>query len=289
VVPVEATSGFGAGEVEIRTAVQAGDNVTRRGRERRAQDELLTAGRRLTAADIGALALVGASSVRVGRRPRVAVLSTGNELVPHSTTPDAVHIRNSNGPMLGSLALPWAPDVQQLGVACASESDNEARLRSGLDCDVLLVSGGVSMGEYDFVAAALRRLGVRLHFDRVALQPGKPTTFGTHAGGAVLALPGNPVSALVTFRLFAIQACRRLEGEDQPRPSFEVAPAAFTWQRRHAKWLVLPARRTPVGVELVPYAGSGDLLAYARADCQVVLESGVLQVQPGDAIRVWSL
>ena len=140
------------------------------------------------------------------------------------------------------------------------------------------------------MAAALAGTGVRLDFHRVALQPGKPVAFGTHARGAVLALPGNPVSAFTTFRLFGALVLGLLEGDGAARPCFGRATARFEWRRTHAKWVVLPGRRVEAGsgVDRVPYRGSGDLLAYARADCQIVLPRDTAAVAPGDPVSIWT-
>jgi molybdopterin molybdotransferase len=289
VVPVEQTSGFDAARVELYAEVDTGRNVTPRGSERRAGDEAFVPGHRLRAVDVGALAMIGVADVRVGRRARVAVLSTGNELVPHAARPGPATIRDSNGPLLAALALPWSAGVHVLGVAADDRAQLAARIEAGLASDVLLVTGGVSMGAYDFVGDVLAAAGVRMHFHGVALQPGKPTGFGTHRHGAVLALPGNPVSALTTFRLFATVALGRLEGAAEPRPALRPLPARFAWQRRSRKWVILPGRHGPDGVETVPYSGSGDLLAYARADCQIVLPPEVETVAVGDPVATWPL
>jgi molybdopterin molybdotransferase len=139
------------------------------------------------------------------------------------------------------------------------------------------------------VPPALEAAGVRFHFRRVSLQPGKPVSFGTHSRGVVLALPGNPVSAFVTFRLFAALTLAGLEGETDARPRFTRAAARFEWHRRNPKWAVLPGKLAAGGaeVERVPYAGSGDLLAYARADCQIVLPLGLDVVTSGSLVPVW--
>jgi molybdopterin molybdotransferase len=289
VVPVEDTSGFGGSSVEIRQWVRPAANIAARGCEGRAGDTGLAAGSRLRPVDIGVLATLGATRIAVGQRARVAILSTGDELVPADSTPGPVQIRNSNGPLLAALAAPYAASVAVLGAARDDPTDLRQYIARGLDSDVLLVTGGVSMGAYDFVGGALEDAGVQFAFRRVALQPGKPTAFGRHARGFVLALPGNPVSALTTFRLFAAPLLRCLEGDSTPWPRFDSAPAAFAWERRNPKWLLVPGRRTAAGVERVAYAGSGDLLAYARADCQVVLAPHVERVTPGDAVAVWSL
>jgi len=289
VVPVEDSSGFASETAELYAAAETGQHVVARASERRAGDVAFAAGHRVRAADIGALATVGAARVVVGCRPRIAVLSTGNELVHHATTPGPWSIRDSNGPLVAALARAWADAVRVLAPARDDPGALAASIADGLRSDLLILTGGVSMGAYDLVGAGLERAGVRLHFRRVALQPGKPTGFGTHAQGAVLALPGNPVSALTTFRLFASVALRRLEGESECRPRFGWAPAQFAWQRRNPKWLLVPGRSTGTGVERVDYRGSGDLLAYAGADCQIVLAGDVDRVQPGMLVQVWPL
>jgi molybdenum cofactor synthesis domain-containing protein len=289
VVPVEHSSGFDAAEAALYLAVESGENVAPRGSEGRAGEVAYAPGRRLRPADIGALAMVGAAHLEVGRRPRVAVLSTGNELVPHTETPGPASIRDSNAPLVAALAAPWSDGVTRLASAPDERAALATQIAAGLRHDVLVVTGGVSMGMYDLVWEALARAGVRPQFQRVALQPGKPAGFGTHAGGCVLALPGNPVSVLTTFRLFAGPALRCLEGDAEVRPRFQSAPACFAWQRRNPKWLLVPGLSAPGGVERVPYRGSGDLLAYARADCQIVLPPEVDAVRPGTPVAVWPL
>ncbi len=289
VLRVEDSSGFAADRVDLYAPVAAGANIAPRGSEARAGDRAFTAGTRLRPPDLGGLAMLGASTVRVGRRARVAVLSTGNELVPHESAPGPAHIRNSNGPMLEALAAAWGASVTQLGAARDTPAALQAPLERGLEHDVLLVTGGVSMGAYDFVTQALAAAGVRFLFQRVLLQPGQPTVCGVHERGIVFGLPGNPVSALTTFRLFAALAMRLLEGETAAVPEFQSARAGFAWQRRHSKWLLLPGRQSPSGVDRVQYAGSGDLLAYAGANCQIVLRPEIDHLAPGDFVPVWPL
>lgn len=118
------------------------------------------------------------------------------------------------------------------------------------------------------------------------MQPGKPVAFGMHSGGVVVALPGNPVSALTTFRLIALPILARLEGASDPRPALTAMRAAFTWERQHAKWLALPGRSNAGTVERVAYSGSGDLLAYARADCLILLPPSRVRVKAGESIDI---
>jgi molybdopterin molybdotransferase len=289
VLRVEDSSGFASDRVELYARIEPGANIAPRASERRAGDIVFTAGARLRPVDLGGLAMLGAAALRVGRRARVAVLSTGNELVPHETVPGPAQIRNSNGPMLEVLATACGASVTRLGVARDTPVELQAPIAHGLEHDILLMTGGVSMGAYDFVTQALAAAGVRFLFQRVLLQPGQPTVCGVHRRGLVFALPGNPVSAFTTFRLFAALALRRLEGDTGPTAEFQSARARFAWQRRHSKWLVLPGRQSPAGVERVEYGGSGDLSAYARANCQIVLAPEVDHLEPGDAVAVWPL
>jgi molybdopterin molybdotransferase len=290
VVPVESTSGFDPRHVHIFASTQPGQNVAARGVERHAGETLCEPGRRLGAVDIGILAMAGAARVAVARRPRVAVLSTGNELVPFDQSPRTSQIRNSNAPMLAALAEPEG-DVQLLGRVADSRDETADAVSGGLHSDLLLITGGVSMGVYDWVGAALDQARVQVHFRRVALQPGKPVLIGTHPTGAVLALPGNPVSAYTTFRLFALPALRRLQGAQGVRPRWFRAAARFEWEQRAPKCVLIPGRVRDAGasVERVPYSGSGDLMAYARANCQIVLTRSVTRVRPGDPVQVWPL
>jgi molybdopterin molybdotransferase len=289
VVPVEETSGFSEPAVHVFAAVAPGQHVAARGSERRAGALAAAAGQRLRRSDIGQLAAVGATTVCVGRRPRIAILSTGNELVPHGATPGDWSIRDSNAPLLAALAAAYSDRVEVLEPVPDDRARIAAAIGRGLAADVLVMTGGMSMGAYDWVGPVLAEAGVQLRFRRVLLQPGKPSGFGTHAGGCVLALPGNPVSALTTFRLFAATALRRLEGESECRPRFAPAPAQFAWQRRNPKWLLVPGRMTAAGVERVDYRGSGDLAAYVEADCQIVLDDGIDAVEPGMWVPVWRL
>ena len=290
VVPVESTSGFDRQRVQVFRAVASGQNIAARALERRAGDTVLERGQRLRAVDVGILAMVGAAEVPVFAAPRIALWSTGDELVAFDACPRPTQIRNSNAPMLAALAQVEG-SVAMLGAVADTPDATLAAVQRGLSFDLLLLTGGVSMGAYDWVGQALDAAGVRVHFRRVALQPGKPVLFGTHSGGVVLALPGNPVSAYTTFRLFAQPVLRRLQGAQQVRPTWLRASARFEWQRRAPKCILLPGRLQAAGaaVERVPYSGSGDLMAYARADCQIVLPTEVERVQAGQPVRVWPL
>lgn len=287
VVPVEQTSGFASNPVEIQQALPQGRNIAPRGQERLQGDLVFTPGQRLNSADIGALAMLGVQRHAVFRQPEVSILATGNELVDRQRDPGPLQIRNSNTPMLQAQLQGYSRNIRSLGVAADSRAALRESLRDGLRSEVLFLSGGVSAGAYDFVEEVLAELGVHIQFRKVAVQPGKPVTFGVHANGYVLALPGNPVSAWTTFRLFGIPLLLRLQGAKVIRPQFESCHADFTWQRRNSKWLLFPGVRRADRVARAPYSGSGDLLAFATADGQIVLPPELQSIAPGDPVFFW--
>jgi molybdopterin molybdotransferase len=208
----------GDGEILTRAPVREGDNVRHAGEDMRAGDTILTAGCLLGAAELGAAVSAGAGQLTVARRPRVQVLSTGDELKAPGEPLGPGEIHNSNGPMLVALAEHQGAACPPAGRLPDDRAATEAGLESALEAaDVVIVSGGVSVGPHDHVKPALETLGVEQVFWRVALQPGKPTWFGRRAGKLVFGLPGNPVSAVVTFALFVRPALAALQGRAPER------------------------------------------------------------------------
>ena len=224
----------GNGSILTRSQVEQGDHIRDRGEDMRAGTTVLRAGSVLGAAELGAAVAAGAGAVSVARRPRVQVLSTGDELKAPGEPLGPGEIHNSNGPMLVALAA-------HQGAVCAPPArlpDDRAATEAGLaraleTADVVIVSGGVSVGPHDHVKPALAELGVEQVFWRVALQPGKPTWFGRRGTRLVFGLPGNPVSAVVTFGLFVRPALAALQGRAAERL---LVPEAV---------LATPVRRNP--------------------------------------------
>ncbi|HEY6050797.1 MAG TPA: gephyrin-like molybdotransferase Glp [Thermoanaerobaculia bacterium] len=204
------------GEVRVQQPPKAGQHIRRRGEELTAGMEALPAGRVLDSADLALAAACGAATVRSHRRPRVAVLSTGSELVPLGADPGPGQIVETNSVTLGALCHDAGAEVLRLGIAKDMVELIAGRLRDA-PADILLTTGGASVGDHDHAQDALERLGGKLIFHTVAIRPGKPVLFGTASGGRLLfGLPGNPAAATLGFELFVRLAIRLLSGDPAP-------------------------------------------------------------------------
>jgi molybdopterin molybdotransferase len=279
VVPVEETDPQGpeastADTITFRSRPAPGDHVAPRGAEVRAGDPLLQPGTFVGAAEVGVLAACGRTRVAVGARPRVAVLATGDEIVPPDTAPSPGRLRNSNGPTLLALAARTGARTRDLGIAPDDERGLERAVAPGLDSDVLVLSGGVSMGVYDLVGRVLRRLGVEILFERVAIKPGKPFTFGRRGDTLVFGCPGNPLSSFVVFEVFVRPALRRLAGHPRPERATVEAVLEEPLTLRAGRTGYHPARAVfaPDGLRarVIRSSGSADFMAAARGNAFVV-------------------
>jgi molybdopterin molybdotransferase len=277
VVPVELARRE-ADRVVFERIPEAGAHLRRRGESVARGTVLLRAGDRLGARAVALAALAGQDPVAVRRRPRVAVAATGNELVSADGRPTAGKMRDSNGPMLEALcgARGW-PVVRLERVA--DEPAAVARLFDGFeDADVLVTSGGVSAGDLDLLPAAAEKMGWELLFHRVAVRPGKPIAFARRGSRFWFGLPGNPVSASVTFHLFVRRALDRMEGVDPPgAPAVAarlVSALGPPGPRETYQDAVLSEKDGLLRVEALETAGSHDIAAHARANALIRLPAG---------------
>jgi molybdopterin molybdotransferase len=275
--------------VRLGAAVARAAFVRPRGEDVRRGDRVLEPGRRLGPAEIGMLATLGHSPVRVYRRPRVAILSTGNELADLGEEPAAGQIPNSNSYSLMAQAREAGATVVNLGIARDELAAIERRVRSARQADVLLSSAGVSVGEFDLVREALARAGAELHLWQVAMRPGKPITFGSLGRALVFGLPGNPVSAMVTFELFVRPALLRMGGSPRPhRPRLSARARSRIdnpGSRRGYLRVRLHRRGEGFEAELTGDQGSGILRSMALADGLAVVAPDTT-VEAGESVEV---
>ena len=281
--------------------VSSGDNIVARGTQSRRGDQILNSGVLLGPAQIALAASCGYSILEVFSRPRVAILTTGDELVPIDSTPGPGKIRNSNAPMLAALVAKSGADPIVLPTAADTAEGLDTALAEATQADMLLISGGVSAGKYDLVEPALARLGAQFHFTGVRIQPGKPLVFGEipHTPGQptqpFFGLPGNPISSACTFLLFAAPILAALAGSREIYPRFVLAQLARDTDRKAKQGLTrfLPALCTfnpsvnaLPQVVTVPWQGSGDLTAFARSNCFLVIPEDAAHLEAGSTVHI---
>lgn len=286
--------------VSART-IKPGENFVAQGAQARRGEELLAAGTVLGPAQIALAASCGYATVDVYERPRVAILTTGDELVHVESIPGPGQIRNSNAPMLEVLVGSAGGDFWMgLTAADTAESLNTA-LAVAMESDLLLISGGVSAGKFDLVEPALERLGATFHFTGVRMQPGKPLVFGEVRRPGLerplpfFGLPGNPISSAATFLLFAAPMLEALAGCRELGPRFAAATLSQSTDRNAKPGLTrfLPAKCdfNPENggvphVAPVPWHGSGDLPAFARSNCFLVVPEEASSLGAGTMVRI---
>jgi molybdopterin molybdotransferase len=276
--------------VIFERAARAGQNFVPAGKEIRSGDVVVERGARLGYAELAMAAQVGRSRLIAHRRPRVAILSTGDEIVTVEEAPGPFQIRNSNSVSLAAQVSLAGAEPVMLGNAPDEVGELRRRIERGLEADILVLSGGVSVGKYDFVEQVLRGLGAEFFFDAIAIRPGKPAVFGWCRGKPVFGLPGNPVSTMVTFELLVVPAIDMLSGrEPQPLPIFK-AKLARSIDEKAPMAHFLPARVSwadgePV-VEDLTWEGSGDIGSVVRGNCFLVVHETKLRVAAGDWVDV---
>jgi molybdopterin molybdotransferase len=274
--------------VTISRSILSGENFTARGTEAKGGEIVLRAGRKLGFAEVGVLAMVGRQRVSVFRRPSVAILPTGDEIVEAGEKPLPHQIRNSNAWSLAVQVRRAGGEPEILPIARDSYESTRTSIERGLEADLLLLSGGVSAGKYDIVERVLADLGAKFFFTRVKIQPGQPLVFGAVGEKFFFGLPGNPASTMMTFELFARAAIERLSGLDAPMLPLLRAKLSRDFHHKTGLTRFLPARLSEDGstVEPLGWQGSGDIPALARANAFLVAEADRESWNEGDDIRV---
>ena len=244
---------------------------------------------RLAFAQLATAAQVGVAEAAVFRVPRVAILSTGDEVVDFTATPGPFQIRNSNSVSLAAQVATLDAEPVLLGNARDTRDDLRARIAGGLEAAALILSGGVSAGTYDLGEPVLRELGAEFVFDAVAIRPGKPMVFAICQGKPVFGLPGNPVSTMVTFDLFVRPAIEILSGTAPPSLFLFEAILTENMKERSGLTHFLPAALesgSPPRVTPLRWQGSGDIIAMARANCLLVIPSDRETINAGERVAV---
>jgi molybdopterin molybdotransferase len=300
VVMIERSELVGAAQDRVRLVapnVGVGQNIMPRAASMARGERVLAAGIELRAIEIGVLAEIGRAHVRVVPRPKVAILATGNELVPLEVMPQVGHIRNSNSPMLAAAVHAAGALGIEVGIARDDAEELRKMIAFGLEHDVLVICGGVSAGVLDLVPGVLEASGVRQVFHKVNLKPGKPLWFGVLAADSgaklVFGLPGNPVSSLVCFELFVRPAIARLADRAEGALAETTARLTVPFTHRGERPTYHPARLAIVDgqqtVEPARWRGSGDLAALVGTNALACFPSGDRVYQPGESIRVLRL
>jgi molybdopterin molybdotransferase len=289
VVMIEHTQRKGE-EICFQQNATPGQNFVEKGSEAAKGQMLLRSGSRLGYAELGLAAQIGAIKVRCAKKPRVAILSTGDEIVPVDATPGPFQIRNSNSVSLSAQVREAGGNPVILGNATDRVENLAENIQRGLQEDILVLSGGVSMGKYDLVEDVLKTLGAKFYFEAVAIRPGKPAVFAMRHAKPIFGLPGNPISTMVTFQLFVVPAIDLLSGaQARPLPFLKAAlaepliekpgmthflPALVQWTGGSAK------------VRSLSWKGSGDTVTMAQANCYLVVPSDVQTLSAGEDINV---
>jgi len=277
--------------VAVYKPIQPGENIRLRGDDLHMGDKVLASGTRLRAQEIGLLAMLGVAEVPVHRQPKLALLSSGNELLPVDAplTPGKIH--DANSAMLAALTESLGVELHRLGVATDSEADLRARLERAVDekVDVIVSSAGVSVGAFDYVKSLIESAG-ELDFWKVNIRPGKPLAFGKYKGIPFLGLPGNPVSAFVGFMVFVRPVLEKLSGQtpnSQPHLNAHLAEAVESDGRESYMRAVVTEENGKLMARLTGHQGSGNIFSLVRANALLIVPSGVKSLPANSEVEIW--
>ncbi|OGC04286.1 hypothetical protein A2276_06775 [candidate division WOR-1 bacterium RIFOXYA12_FULL_43_27] len=269
------------------TALEKKLNVSLRGEDVKKGELVLDKGTKIRPQEGAMLATVGKTSVKVYRRPKVAVISTGSELVEPSQKPAAGQIRNSNGTMLLFLLKRFGTEINYFGIAPDDFLTTKEMIEKALKtADIVILSGGVSVGDYDFVSKALNECGVDILFDRVAIQPGKPTTFGVKGDKYVFGLPGNPVSVFVSFELFVTSLINGLTNRKEGNKYIDAVLTGDFERKNAERELYYPVGLLAGYAVPLKFHGSGHLFSLASCNALMRVKKGIKFLKNGETVNV---
>jgi molybdopterin molybdotransferase len=263
-------------------------NISFKGEDVKKGDVVIRRSKLIKPQDVAIMASVGRINIRVRKRPTVGIISTGDELVNPSDKPGISQIRNSNAYQLIAQVKRAGGEAIDYGIVPDDESATYERIKNAIDkSDIVLITGGVSMGDFDFVPNVLSRAGVKILFDQVNVQPGKPTTFGVHSKAIIFGLPGNPVSSFIQFEMLVRPLINRMMGYAWKPYEFKL-PMAVDYLRKSSSRLgLIPvAINEKNEVEPVDFHGSGHLTALSGADGIIALKPGMNSLKKGELVNV---
>lgn len=284
VIMVEDTIDLNDGKIRF-TGSGLKSNIAYKGEDVREGDLVIEKGKIITSADIAVMASAGRTSVRTARKPEVGIISTGDELVEPGTKPNRSQIRNSNAYQLLSQVDHAGARGNYYGIVPDDDTASEIIGKSVLENDIVILTGGVSMGDYDFVPSFLEKAGVRILFDRVNVQPGKPTTFGIHARSLVFGLPGNPVSSFVQFETLVRPLLLSMMGSSE-MPSYRKVQMGTFFERKSASrtgWVPVTINGQNEAFP-VEYHGSAHITAISRSNGIIMVLPGVNRIDKGETV-----
>jgi molybdopterin molybdotransferase len=281
VIMVEDTEEFVAGTIHFNSD-GAAPNICLRGEDIRAGQKVLEAGTLLRPQEIAVLASVGSTIPLVSVQPRVSIMTTGDELVKPPTVPAGAKIRDSNSYQLEAQITRTGAIPVNLGIVADNENSiREVLLDALQDSDIVLLTGGVSMGDYDYVPDILKSAGVKILFRTISIQPGKPTVFGTRQGRIVFGLPGNPVSCFILFEMLVKPLLLEMMGCKNPLPSFRIRLGADLKRRKSERKAFIPVSVREGEAYPIDYHGSAHIHAYTHANGIICMEIGVEEMKKG--------
>jgi molybdopterin molybdotransferase len=268
---------------------ETADNIRQKGEDIKTGDIVLRSGTRLGPQHIALLASVGKAQPMVAKRPRVAVIATGNELVEPASKPAPSQTRNSNGFQLAAQVESTGSIGTNYGVASDTAGHIDSMFKKAAEeNDVVIISGGVSVGDFDLVPGILRQNGIDLLFEKIAVKPGKPTVFGISEKVYCFGLPGNPVSTFVTFEILAKPFLYKLMGHDYRSPKVRMTLGQCLRAKETIRQRWLPVAITEQGtVRPVEYHGSAHINSLSRADGLVSMDVGIAEIEKGTIVPVW--
>ncbi|MBN1969451.1 MAG: molybdopterin molybdotransferase MoeA [Candidatus Delongbacteria bacterium] len=279
------------GLVGFTGKIKKGRNVCYKGEDIKIGEKLFSCGKTISVADIALLATIGRDEIKVYRKPEVAIINTGGEIIEPGTELISNKIYNSNGPQLKSLLARDKVNINYIGIIPDEKELLSRGIKEGLESDLLLLSGGVSMGDYDLVPSILKENGVKEIFHNVKIKPGKPLFFGVHQNGVVIGIPGNPVSNFLAYNLFIKTVINIMSGKSEPLPNFIKGEILSDFRHKSGRKNFVVSKYSEIDGKIysdpVKSNGSADVNALSKSDCFTIIPADVEKIEKGSIVEIF--